>query len=516
MELQVTYQGAIATAHDSATKAGAETYKRGGNAVDAALAAALALAVVYPHNTSIGGDAVIIVRTPEGEVRCINATGWASKNIDLDALTSRYGQCLPDRGIDTITLPGAIRGFESLHQIGAQLPWEAHFDEAVHLALHGSTVGRSLASAIAAFPWQDSGSTSLQQLFLPNGAPLREGDRFVQPELAATLDTIAHKGADSFYQGSVMQDVVSGLQAMGSVLEESDFTDYCVELVAPISTAIGDLTVLTSPPNTQGFSLIKYLNTLKAERVSLAEGLHNRADLFASCFFESNRLRDSELADPHFSVQDTEYFCSPLGAQRSALPQQIGDGDTVGIAAADSDGWAVSLIFSVFKSFGAGIRDSRTGVLFQDRGTAFSLSSLSPNVIAARKRPRHTLMPVLVLDDKDELAWVQATMGGSGQPQIHAQLLSHISCGATLSEALAAPRMNVGARGIADALNTVYVERSVSALPRQALSKWVLREVPDLTDWMGHANIVRVAGSMLEAAADPRSDGAGMVVRLNR
>lgn len=511
--------GGIAASHYLAAKSGEAAYRAGGNAVDAVLAAACTLAVVYPHNTSIGGDCIALIRRPDGIVNCVNATGWAGKHADAVQLRHKYGVRLPARGVDTITVPGSMRGFEALHHMGCRLPWASHFNDAIAYASEGVRVSRSLAGALVEFEdWHEPGS-DLSNIFVVNGEPLHQGDRFVQPQLARTLRRIAERGADEFYCGDIADSLIAGLQACGSKLTKQDFVDYRVEITDPLESRYQNMRVLTSPPNTQGFALMKYLNTLVAKNIDAFDALGDRASVYAETFQAANRLRDEELSDPRFSDIDVARFTQPLSEIEEPVLQYHGKGDTVGIAAADTEGWAVSLIFSVYESFGSGVLEPNTGVLLQDRGTAFSLDEASPNVIEPRKRPRHTLMPVMVLHEDHSLAWVQSTMGGSGQPQIHAQLFGRLMHGQAPAQALAAPRMIVGTQSETDDPHVVYAESDVSDVAKNALKRggYPLKEVPPHTDWMGHANIVRfdeAAENGLTADSDPRSDGAGRVTEI--
>jgi gamma-glutamyltranspeptidase/glutathione hydrolase len=517
--------GAIATPHHLATTAGVDAYRDGGNAIDAALAAATALAVVYPHNTAVGGDLVALIRTPGGAIFCINATGPAPAAVDVDELRARYGDRSLDRGPDAITVPGAVRGWETIRSYGAALHWADQFRHAIRYAGAGVPVPGSLAAALASDSDVLSRDPGASAVFAPGSTMLRRGELLVQRELAATLDQIAAEGPGALYGGSVGDALASGLQELGCPLTIDDLEQYRPHVTPAISALFNDFRVHTSPPNTQGFALLR---TLRALRELDLDGLPADvpADLLGRLFVDGNRVRDTLLADPHFASTDVDGdgFADVLTELRGRGPRavhpvaapSIPRGDTVGVATADSHGYAVSLIQSVYGSFGAGIIEPRTGILMQNRGRGFSLDSLSPNVIKGGKRPRHTLMPVLVTSGSD-VRWVNSTMGGQGQPQIHAQILLQLLNGRSPQEAVDAPRWVVGARRPGETSDTVYHESDVPGRAIEELSSdgFPLHEVPAHTEFLGHTNVIGVEpGGVFSAGSDPRSDGSAAVVTL--
>ncbi|TFC14326.1 gamma-glutamyltranspeptidase [Cryobacterium algoritolerans] len=504
--------GAIATSHVLATAAGEAAYAAGGNAIDAALAAAAALAVVYPHNTALGGDLVALIRTPTGQIHCVNATGVAALSVDVASLRERYVGKLPERGVDSISLPGTVAGWQALRGFGAVLPWAEQFNRAIEYAVDGVPVSPSLATALSAVHHvieQDAGMVSV---FFKDGEPLREGDQLRQPALAISLKSIATNGPDEFYRGDVGQRLVNGLSRLGAPFTQEDFSSYRAEVSSPISVEYQGHEVFTSPPNTQGFILLRVLQQLKAQDIK--DPLGCDAGALSRLFAEGNQFREELLADPRYASVDVNQLLtgSKPGGDGSGNVQ-IPTGDTVGIAAADSGGFAVSLIQSVYFSFGSAVLEPSTGILMQNRGMSFSLDDASPNVIAPGKRPSHTLMPVLVTK-KGALRWANATMGGKGQPQIHAQALHRLLAGSTPEETVSSPRWIVGPKAPTDGPETIYLEANLAAEPKAAIGAIGFRvhEVPPLTDWIGHLQVVAVNPAGFTAASDPRSDGSAVVV----
>lgn len=516
------FTGAIATPHTAATDAALAAYRDGGTAIDAAIAAAAVLTVVYPHNVALGGDLIALVRTPDGTVRCINASGWSGAAADAGAMRARHGAALPDRGADTVTVPGGVRGWESLRRFGSRLPWARLLHPAEQIADTGAPVAASLAGHLADPENADlHGREDFDRVFRPGGRVLRRGELFRQPELAATFAALARGGPDEFYAGELGRRTVQYLRSQGSVLDGADFADFRPELTEPISVDVGGLTVLTSPPNTHGFVMLRALRTIEDLGIDapLGEGLGT----LMRVFHHANRLRADHLADPRLVAVDVTALVN--GELRAATPlvdaaaaPSVPRGDTVGVAAADSDGTAVSLIQSVFHAFGSGLIDPQTGVLFHDRGTSFSLQPQSPNVLAPRKRPMHSLMPMMVTAD-GALRYVLATMGGQGQPQILTQVFLRMATGASAAEAVAAPRAVVGAQMLGHTSDSVVVEAdadpaAVSSLRASGLS---VDEVPPHTEGLGQANVVAAGGDgALTAAADPRADGSAVVAQYAR
>ncbi|MCI2419327.1 gamma-glutamyltransferase [Saccharopolyspora sp. K220] len=511
-----TGHGSIASPHHLATNAGEQAFRAGGNAIDAAIAAAVVLNVVYPNNTALGGDVVALVRTPDGTVRCVNATGYAPSGQSVERLRAAHGAELPMRGIDTVTVPGAVRGWESLRAFGARLDWAAQFTVAIRLAAQGAPVSRSVAAAIADKHDVLMRDPGCREVFLPGGTPLREGELLRQPALAESLAELRAEGPDALYGGSVGRRLADGLRRLGSVLTIEDLAGFHPELADPVRGMFRAHEVITSPPNTQGFMLLRALD--RVQRLGdPADVLGARAGELAAIFERSNAVRDLLLADPRFADVDAERL---IGleldpAKRVQGPRRVG-GDTVGISAIDSDGFAVSLIQSVYNSFGSAVLEPATGILLQNRGRSFSLDPRSPNVVEPGKRPRHTLMPVLVVKD-DQVRWVSSTMGGHGQPQIHAQLLLRSLAGETPAEAVGAPRWIVGVQDSGDTNRTVYLERDAPSDAARSLAEhgFVPKLLPPHDEWLGHANLIEVgSGGRFDAASDPRSDGAAVEVEL--
>lgn len=513
---------AVASPHAGATAAAAEIVRQGGNALDAALAAALALTVAYPHNTSMGGDLFALVRQPDGTVQALNASGPAAARVDVDRVRARHGGRMPERGVDTVTVPGAVAGMGALHGLGAALPWAALVAPAQAMAADGVAVTPSVARAIAEERSLARRDAGLLALLAPGGRFLGVGDLLVQPRLARTLGRLATEGPEDFYRGAVAHDLLGGLTAAGSALEAADFARFEPVIERPLSRSVLGVDVATSPPNSQGFVLLAVLQAL--ELLGTQDPLGAEAGILSALFSETSGQRDLHLADPRAMEVSVDELLDPERWRRWLERQDLADatrprrvvrnrrspgGDTVAVVAADTEGRAVSLIQSLYLSFGAGILEPSTGVILHDRGALFSLDPSSPNVLGPGKRPAHTLMPVLV-SSGGSLRLVAGTMGGKAQPQIHAQLLLRVLAGDRPGEALGRPRWVVERE---DGRPVAAVEPGAADVARAAIAaRMGVVDLGELDESTGHAHLIAVDRTALEPASDPRSDGSAAVV----
>jgi gamma-glutamyltranspeptidase len=399
---------AIATPHARATVDGMAAFRAGGTAVDAALAASATLAVAYPHMTGIGGDLFALVGRPDGTFVSVNGSG-AAPAIDPAVLRWDGGE-MPLTGPLTITVPGAVAAWETLARLGGKLGLADAIEPAIRHARDGVEVPRSLATAIANHEEALRGDAGCEETFLPQGQPLREGEILQQPALARSLEIVAGEGASALYGGDLGLRLVQGLARMGSPLTLGDLAAHRTDVGAPLVGSFGEREALTCPPNSQGFVLLEILAAWERLNLDL-DPLGPSAAVLAGLFGAASMDRDRFLADPRRAdvpVDDLlaephlEELCRAV-LKEPERPQGIvrrhvihGSGDTVAIVAADAEGWTVSMLQSLFHSFGSGILEPATGILCHNRGSLFSLDPRSPNVIEGGKRPAHTLMPAMV------------------------------------------------------------------------------------------------------------------------
>jgi gamma-glutamyltranspeptidase/glutathione hydrolase len=514
-------EAAIATPHVAATEAGRRAFAAGGNAIDAALAAAAVLTVAYPHNCALGGDLFALLRGPDGATVSVNASGPAAAGTDAAALRARGLDAMPVVGPETITVPGLVAGWAELHARGAALPWADALAEAQALAADGVPVARSLGDAIAEADLDDPGMAAV---FAPGGTPLGTGEALRQPALGETLAQLAAEGPRAFYDGELAARLLIGSAASGCRLAGRDLRAFTPEVGPALHARYGDLDVQTSPPNSSGVLLLQALLALEAAGV--ADPLEEDAGVLAEILRCGGHDRDRLLGDPRSSEVNVEAFigeerietlargglaAAATGARGEPVAVQHHErptGDTVAVVATDADGRAVSLIQSLFRSFGAGILEPSTGIIMHNRGSFFSLRADHPNVLAPGARPAHTLMPALVERD-GELLGVLGTMGGLVHAHILAQVLLRLRAGATPQDAVDAPRWIVGGMELGEADDMLRVEAGVSATTRAALGRAGLRivEVPRDSEWLGHAMAIWCAPGV-GAGSDRRADGA--------
>jgi gamma-glutamyltranspeptidase/glutathione hydrolase len=510
---------AIATPHAAATDAGAAAFERGGNAVDAALAAATTLAVVYPHMCGVGGDLFAVVSEPGGETVTINSSGRSPAALDVAAVRAAHRE-VPFRGPIPITVPGAVAGWHALHGRGAALPWAAGFEAAIRAAHDGVPVARSLAATLAEDDGTFAADPGLAALGFRDGRPLTEGEALRQPALGATLEAIAAGGADALYRGDVGRRYVEGLRAVGSAMSMEDLAAHVADVLPPLRGAFRDQHVSVAPPNSQGFVLVQILSLI--ERLQLdPDPFGPDAATIAKVFRAASGDRDRHLADPdamttHVStLLDDGHLAGLADEVRgdvTAVAHPRPTGDTIALVALDAHGHAVSLIQSLFNGFGAGILEPSTGIVAHDRGACFVLEPGHPNDLAPAKRPLHTLLPVVVHGDDGRVSAVTGTMGGFGQPQIDAQtLIRSLALGASAADAVAAPRWLVsGMDRTSGAGGWVVAEADVPAAVVAALQGAGFRvdTVPERDEGTGHAHLIRSDADGLDAGSDPRADGS--------
>jgi gamma-glutamyltranspeptidase len=511
---------AIATPHFAASETGAVAFQAGGNAVDAALAAAVTLAVAYPHNCAVGGDLFALVRRPDGDVMAINASGAAPAALTIDSVHLSDGSDA-ERGPFTVTVPGAVGGWHALSEFGSRFGLQRAFEPAISIAADGLPVARSLAAAILDERKILLGDPGCANVFYPSGRPLREGDSLRQPALARTLAAIAEEGPAAVYGGEVGRSWIRTLNARGSPMTLEDLQGYEPEVTQPLVGNYLDLEVLVAPPNSQGFVLLQVLATV--EKLELdPDPLGVDAGVLAEVFRRTAADRAQYLADPrraHVPIEEllTEEHLARIaddirrgiGSFGAAHPPS---GDTVALVATDAEGWAVCIIQSLFDSFGSGVLDPETGVILHNRGAGFTLDPASPNVLDGGKRPMHTLMPVIALRE-GVLAAVCGSMGGGGQPQVNAMtLIRRFGLGMATRDVLQAPRWLVGGRGV-DAESTVI--EAESRVPPDTIAAFDAAgfQIDRLDDWsekVGHASGIFASHGGFEVATDPRADGSAL------
>ncbi len=507
----------ISSPHHLATEAGSRILDRGGSAVDAAIGASAVLCVSYPHMLTLGGDSWNLVAAA-GSVRAVDGTGSAPAGLSAAGLRAEGYESMPAQGPHTVTVPGMVAAWGSMHERYGRLPFEVLLGEAITLAEAGVTVSSSLARDIRANRETLAADPGCAALFLTErGTPKAEGDRLIQPALGRTLRTLAAEGSSALYTGDLGRAYAAGLAGLGSTLTDRDLARHRTRFLDPIVGRYRGAEIYTTPPNSQGFVLLQLLAA--ADRLGgkwSAGELLARLPLAAVAFGAD---RDAYLADPRRMSVPVE---SLLAARRigSALrgstddrvfarrpPASLG-GDTVAVAAMDSDGLAVSIVESVAGAFGAALLEESTGIIAQNRGSAFTLDEGSVSILIGGTKPPHTLMPTIVKRNGSTYA-AAGTMGGKSQPVILAQVLDRLlDQDESAQDAVAAPRWVVTAPTGQES-PTILIESGMPEAIRAALGESGLRVivVDEIDNRFGQAQVVVMTDKAFSRGTDPRADG---------
>jgi gamma-glutamyltranspeptidase/glutathione hydrolase len=521
-------RGAVVSDHPLASAAAFAVLKEGGNAMDAAIAAAGVLAVVRPHMNGVGGDAFALVyEAATGEVHALNGSGRAGALATPAFFADAGAADMPQVGPLSVSVPGAVAAWvDALERFGSR-PLEELLQPAIGYARDGFPVSTRLASDFES----QSGDLSAagRDLFLPGGSAPPVGTLLRNPALATTLERIAREGRDGFYAGPVAEAIAGFLEDQGGYLRAPDFAAHHSDWVTPLSVDYLGHTFLVLPPNTQGLAQLQQMEMAKS--FPFGDMSHNGPD-YLHTLIEMKKLafadRDRWIADPTMAdlpidrLLDADYLRERAGtidSDRAAetVESGIGEpvagrvelegrdlGDTVYLTVVDSDGNAVSWIQSLFAGFGSGLLEPTTGVVLQNRGALFTLEEGHPNQVAPGKRPFHTLTPMLALRD-GAFAFTLGTPGGDSQTQsllqiVHNMLLFDM----TPQAAIEAPRFrsNGGLR--------VSIEDRLGGGVRTALASrgHLLTVVPGWTATFGGAQMILLepGSGTLTAAADPRRE----------
>jgi len=516
--------GIVATSHTLASQAGAQILARGGSAMDAAITANAVLGVTEPMMNGIGGDLFLLYWDAKtGKLYGLNSSGWAPRGLSIDYLKQKGTMQMPQAGIDSVTVPGAVEGWSKAHGRFGRLPWKDLFTPAIYYAEHGYPVPELIHDF-----WDDAAQTLKQtpeaeRIFLPNGKAPEIGEMFSNPDLGKTLRLIADDGRDAYYRGEIAQSIISTSAALGGTMQPDDLADFSAEWVEPISTTYHGWKIYELPPNGQGMAALEMLNIMsaltpdKAGPVAPME-LHNRIEAMKLAYADLYRYN----ADPRFAKVPVQGLLSEdYARQRAALidPEKANctpasgspaRSDTTYLAAIDRDGNIVSLIQSNYDAFGSGVAVKGRGFVLQDRGGLFVLDPSHPNALAPRKRPFHTIIPAFMEQGDTHIGF--GIMGGANQPLAHAQFVSNfVDYGMNIQAALSEPRFTVRPteEGIGcDILMESRVEGGTLQLLRQKGHKLKVRKEYSAAMGRGQAVLRNSKTKVNFAASDPRADGS--------
>ena len=507
--------GMCATSHPLAAKVAVQILEFGGNAVDAAIAGAVLLGICEPQMTGIGGDCFILLSPPGTEdIIGLNGSGRAPAGLDSAAMRAAGHQTVPLRGIETITIPGAIDAFCRLSQDWGKLDLATTLAPAIRYAEAGVPIAPRVAHDLAGDHAVLRGAA--RDHYLIGGKAPAQGQIFRATGQAEALRRIAAQGRDGFYQGEVAADMLASLRSAGGTHTQADFATNTCTYTDPVGGGYAGLELWEHPPNGQGATAILLLNILSHFDIAALDP-HGapRAHLEAEAAKLAQDARNRFIADPDHTTR-LDHMLSPDTAARLAGlidPHRAMPGvhpgaeavhkDTVYITVVDRDRMAVSLIYSIFWAYGAGLASDRFGILFQNRGAGFSLIPGHPNEAAGGKRPMHTIIPGMLKQDGRVLAPF-GVMGGVYQPTGHARFTSNLAdFGMDVQTAINAPRSFGQADGIA--LERGYapdVAAQLSQMGHQVT-------VPDAP--LGGAQAIVIgADGLLTGGSDPRKDGCAL------
>ena len=524
-----SYNGMVVAPHRLAAEAGSRVLREGGNAVEAMIASASTIAVVYPHMNSLGGDNFWLLHSPGEAPAGIDACGAAAAAATIDSYRANGFDAIPGRGPHAaLTVAGALSGWAAAQQYsikhyGGKLPLSRLLEDAIYHARQGIAAPQTLAANIAGKLPELENQPGFADTFLCDGAPYKTGDRFNQSKIAETLSQLVNNGLDDFYRGDIANSIANDLAQAGSPVSKADLEQHKALTVSPLSLRIGGHQLYNMPPPTQGLASLMLLGIFEKLGISVVDNfdyIHGLIESTKQAFL----IRDSEVSDPAYMNRPASEFLTDEVLSRLAAnvdrttaapwpPAAVG-GDTVWLGAIDKQGRAVSFIQSIYWEFGSGVVLPETGIVWQNRGTSFSLDPNHHNCLKPGRRPFHTIQPALAhLADGRVMPY--GTMGGEGQPQTQAMLFSrYVHGGQDLQQAVTAPRWLLGRTWGSDITN-LRIENRFQDEVYVSLKKagHDVEVIGDFDEVMGHAGALVVhPNGLIEGASDPRSDGAAVGV----
>ena len=522
----VSKYGIVAAESPLAAQAGVHILEGGGNAVDAAITTNAMMGVVSPMMNGIGGDLFAIVYDSRTDrLYGLNASGWSPKGLTVEALRRLGLKEMPQSGVQSITVPGAVEGWQKLADKFGRKKLGEDLAAAIQTARQGYPVTEMVAAYWAANVDYLRGNEQATKLYLPEDRAPKVGEIFRNPDLAWSLEQIAARGRDGYYQGELANHLLEAMKRRGGTMTAEDLKEYSAEWVEPISTTYRDWTVFELPPNGQGIAALEMLNIMETFPLGTKDyGFGSTKALHA--MVEAKKLAYADLAryigDPRGQTLPVETLLSkPWAAERAKLIDpdhahcapvagEIPAGaDTTYLTVVDREGNMVSLIQSNYSLFGSGIVAPGTGFVLQNRGALFTLDPASPNRVAGRKRPLHTIIPAFARKGDTRLAF--GIMGGWNQSQAHAQFVADIvDYKMNIQAALEAPRFTKITFPGCD----VQMENRFSGRVREELTakghQIALLGTYSTAVGGGQAVLRDFATGVNYGASDPRKDGAAL------
>ena len=511
-------RGMVTSPHHLASEAGLRVLRENGTALEAAVAMAATLPVVYPHMTSIGGDGFWLVAVPGKDVIAVDACGGAAQKSTPELYAKHGHKSIPWRGpLAANTVAGTISGWGEVlrlnGEIGGRLPLSRLLEDAAWHAANGFVVTKSQAELTLAKRDELKDVPGFADQFLVDGVAPREGQLMKLPALANTLYRLAAHGTDDFYKGGIARDLAADIARIGSPVAAADLSAHKAQRRTPLSVKVRCGQLYNFPPPTQGLASLMILALFDRLNIKKAHDfayLHGIIEATKQAFL----VRDRIIGDPGTMTEDPTHYLQKdvldVLATRidrkaaHAWPAPVDQGDTTWLGANDNNGVAVSFNQSIYFEYGSGCVLPETGIVWQNRGASFFLDRPGPRQLAPGRKPFHTLNPALARL-ADGRVMVYGTMGGEGQPQTQSAIFSRYAMlGVPLQESITRPRWLLGKMWGEETTSLKLEARFDPKLVRQMLKAGHNVEVlPDFS-------VVRHAESNFEGATDPRSDGAAM------
>lgn len=520
----VTDRGIVATSQVLASQAGVEVLRRGGSAMDAAIAANAVLGATEPMMNGMGGDLFLLYWDAKtGKLYGLNASGWAPKKLSVEFLKQQGINSMPEDGIHSVTVPGAVEGWSQAHRRFGRLPWKELFASAIYYAEHGYAVPEIIRDYWVIGKSMLKTNPEAQRVYLRGGEAPETGSMFSNPDLARALKMVAEGGRDVFYKGEIAQAILKTSASLGGTMQADDLAEFSAEWVEPISIEYRGWKVYELPPNGQGMAALEMLN-LMSEFPADKEGPQGTVELHKK--IEAMKLAYMDLyrydADPRFAevpvkgllskayAEERARLIDPAKANCTAASGRPAKSDTTYLAVVDKDGNIASMIQSIYDYFGSGIVVNGLGFALQNRGALFVLDPSHPDVLAPRKRPFHTIIPAFM--ERGDLHIGFGIMGGSNQPLAHAQFVANIvDYGLNVQAALEAPRFTIPDTGDRKIGCNILIESRVKPEVLEQLKEkgHALRIRKEYSATMGRGQAVmhNSKTGINSGASDPRADG---------
>jgi gamma-glutamyltranspeptidase/glutathione hydrolase len=519
----------VASPHYLASQAGVDILKRGGTAVDAAIATNSVLNVVYPHMCGIGGDAFwLIYDAAQQDLAFLNASGRSPHAATIETYKKAGMNSMPVRGPLTVTVPGAVDGWFEVHRRYGKLPMATLLETAICYARRGYPISHILSFKIQEAMGELSRYSTSKSLFLPGGKAPRPADVLTNPGLASSLEKIAGEGRDVFYRGEIAREIVRFSRENGGLLAERDFLEHQSNWGKPVSTQYRGYTVYETAPNSQGMTALLILNLLEGYDLSSmgyqsVDHLHLMVEAKKLAFADRNRY----ISDPEkVKIPVEEILSKDYASKRRSLIkldraldiQAVAPGvfgrDTIYLCTIDEAGNAVSLIQSLYSSFGSAVVAGNTGIVLQNRGAYFSLDPDHVNCLQPHKRTFHTLMASMTFRNGKPFL-VFGTSGAEGQPQTHIQVMTAVfDFGLDIQAAIDAPRWVSGRYLLQQPEGLLMMEKRFPTSVAEELKKrgHQIQVVEGIDQSMGsaHGIMIHPENALRMGGSDPRCDGAAI------